>query len=298
MSSSRQIKQKIKTAKNISKITKAMEMVSASKMKRAQNQALATRPYTQALQESLAKLASSIKTKIHPFFVSNKEGYDVAIIISTDKGLCGGLNQNLFKKILEWLKLHNNGKLILVGKKAVAFAKIYGLSTHAQFTDFPDIIRTSDILPISSITSVEYLEKHFKSVSIIYMDFISTLVQKVKLINLLPLPKIDSQNFSNLLIEQNNKTTDYLFEPSPEEILNDLLNYYIENTIYQSFLEAKASEHSARMVAMKNASDNAGELMSELQLQFNKSRQAGITSELLDISTAVLAQSQKMNIKG
>ncbi|NCO12547.1 MAG: ATP synthase F1 subunit gamma [Candidatus Pacebacteria bacterium CG_4_10_14_3_um_filter_34_15] len=290
MSSARQIKQKIKTAKNISKITKAMEMVSASKMRRAQIQALATRPYTRALQESLSTLASTIKTNIHPFLVSHPSGVDVAIIISTDKGLCGGLNLNLFKSTIEWQKKHRSGKLILVGKKAVVFAKMYGLNTYAQFTDFPDIIRTSEILPIATIISKEYLNESFKSVSIIYMDFISTLVQRVKTINLLPLPKNDETNYSELVLVNTKSKIEYIFEPSPEAILDDLLNYYLENTLYQSFLEAKASEHSARMVAMKNASDNAGELMSELQLQFNKSRQAGITSELLDITTAVLAQ--------
>ncbi|MBP7740773.1 ATP synthase F1 subunit gamma [Candidatus Woesebacteria bacterium] len=287
MSSSRQIKQKIKTAKNISKITKAMEMVSASKMKRAQNQALATRPYTRALQKSLSKLAASVKVDLHPFLIENTQGIDVALIISTDKGLCGGLNPNLFKQALSWQRNHKNGKFIVVGKKAVAFAKVYGLSTFAQFTEYPDIVRTKEVLPIAAIVSGEYLKKNFKTVSVIYMDFISTLVQKVKTINLLPLPK-DNQLDTVLVHTESN--TEYIFEPSPEEILNDLLNYYIENTIYQSFLEAKASEHSARMVAMKNASDNASELMSELQLQFNKSRQAGITSELLDIGTAILAQ--------
>jgi len=293
MSSARQIKQKIKTAKNISKITKAMEMVSASKMRRAQSQALATRPYTRALQESLSTLASTIKTNIHPFLVSHTGGIDVAIIISTDKGLCGGLNLNLFKSTIEWQKKHKNGKLILVGKKAVAFAKMYGLNTHAQFTDLPDIVKTSEILPIASIISSQYLNESFKSVSIIYMDFISTLVQRVKTINLLPLPKNDEVNCSSLVSVNTKSKIEYIFEPSPKAILDDLLNYYLENTIYQSFLEAKASEHSARMVAMKNASDNAGELMSELQLQFNKSRQTGITSELLDITTAVLAQKNK-----
>jgi F-type H+-transporting ATPase subunit gamma len=289
MSSARQIKQRIKTSKNISKITKAMEMVSASKMRRAQEQALATRPYTRTLQESLSKLAATIKTDLHPFLVSHKEGIDIAVIISTDKGLCGGLNPNLFKEALEWQKKHKEGKFIVVGKKAVAFAKIFGLDTYAQFTDLPDVIKASDIIALSSIVSSEYLKKTFKTVSVIYMDFISTLVQKVHVTNLLPLPKLINKESEGSLVEKKDKS-EYIFEPSPEEILNDLLNYYLENTIYQSFLEARASEHSARMVAMKNASENAGEIMSELQLQFNKSRQAGITSELLDITTAIIAQ--------
>lgn len=290
MSSARQIKQRIRTAKNISKITKAMEMVSASKMRRAQNQALATRPYTHALQDSLSALAATIKTNLHPFLIANNEGIDVAIIISTDKGLCGGLNQNLFKETISWKKKHLSGKLIVVGKKAVAFSKVYGLNVYAQFTNLPDSIKAADILPIASIVSREYSQKTFKSVSIIYMDFISTLIQKVNTIELLPLPKLVKTSKQDTTLVPTASNTEYIFEPSAKEILNDLLNYYLENTIYQSFLESRASEHSARMVAMKNASENAGELMSELQLQFNKSRQAAITNELLDITTAILAQ--------
>lgn len=292
MSSARQIKQRIKTTKNISKITKAMEMVSASKMRRAQVQALATRPYTRTLQESLQKLASEVSSDIHPYLTSHADGIDVAVVISTDKGLCGGLNQNLFKEAMSWQKVHPGSKLVVVGRKAVAFARVYGLELHAQFTDLPDTIGVNDTIPLTTLVSNAFLNQQFRTVTLIYMDFISTLVQKVRTSQLLPLPK----EVSDTLSAENTKAKepiDYLFEPSPEEILDDLLNYYLENTVFQAFLEAKASEHSARMVAMKNASENAGDLMKELQLVFNKSRQASITSELLDISTAVLAQQSK-----
>lgn len=294
MSSARQIKQRIKTAGNISKITKAMEMVSASKMRRAQSQALATRPYTRALQESLQRLANEVQTDVHPFLTEHGNGIDVAVIISTDKGLCGGLNQNLFKEAIKWQKQHKDSKLVVVGRKAIAFARVYGLDVHAQFSDLPDTIGSNDTIAVSALVSKAFIDQEFKTVSVIYMDFISTLVQKVRTTQLLPLPKEVSDTLSGEN-KETKETTEYLFEPSPEEILDDLLNYYLENTVYQSFLEAKASEHSARMVAMKNASENAGELMKELQLQFNKSRQAGITSELLDITTAILAQKQKGN---
>ena len=289
MSSARQIKQRIKTSQNISKITKAMEMVSASKMRRAQAQALATRPYTRALQESLQRLASEVNTDVHPFLTGHETGTDVAVIISTDKGLCGGLNPNLFKQAINWQKNHKDSKLVLVGRKAVAFARAYGLDAHAQFIDLPDKISISDTLAVTTLISKAFLNQEFKTVSVIYMDFISTLVQKVRTSQLLPLPKEVSDTLSGETITPK-ESTEYLFEPSPEAILNDLLNYYLENTVYQSFLEAKASEHSARMVAMKNASENAGDLMHELRLEFNKTRQAAITSELLDITTAILAQ--------
>ncbi len=292
MSSARQIKQRIKTSQNITKITKAMEMVSASKMRRAQAQALATRPYTRALQESLQRLAGEVKTDIHPFLVTHEKGIDVAVIISTDKGLCGGLNQNLFKEAVAWQKAHQNSKLVVVGRKAVAFARIYGLDSHAQFTDLPDTVKPSDTIAVTTLVSQAFLNQEFKTVSIIYMDFVSTLVQKVRTTQILPLPKEvhDVIQDSDTTVR---RASEYLFEPSPAEILGDLLNYYLENTMYQSFLEAKASEHSARMVAMKNASENAGELMQELQLSFNKSRQAAITNELIDITTAILAQKGK-----
>lgn len=269
-----------------------MEMVSASKMRRAQAQALATRPYTNALQESLQRLANEVKTDIHPYLTAHATGIDVAIILSTDKGLCGGLNQNLFKEAIAWQKAHPNSKLVVVGRKAVAFARIYGLDVHAQFTDLPDTISTDDSIAVTTLVSKAFLDQQFKTVSIIYMDFVSTLVQKIRVTQLLPLPKEVSDTLSGEDKEVK-ASTEYLFEPSPEAILNDLLNYYIENAVYQSFLEAKASEHSARMVAMKNASENAGDLMQELQLKFNKSRQAGITNELLDITTAILAQKGK-----
>lgn len=290
MANGRQIQQRIKTAKNISKITKAMEMVSASKMRKAQLQALATRPYTQALQNSLSTLAKHSKTNLHPFLIEHGQGFDIAILVSTDKGLCGGLNQNLFKEAIAWYKKNPSGKFIVVGRKAVAFARVYGLPIHAQFIDIKDRVSVGDVLPITSLTSQGFLKKEFKSISIIFMDFISTLVQKVKVTELLPLPKNFVANQANTEIKNSNSHKDYIFEPSVKEILSDLLNYYFENTVYQSFLESKASEHSARMVAMKNASENAGELVNELKLEYNKSRQAGITSELLDITTAILAQ--------
>ncbi|MBP9819748.1 ATP synthase F1 subunit gamma [Candidatus Woesebacteria bacterium] len=286
MPNTRQIIQRIKTAGNITKITKAMEMVSASKMRRAQEQALATRPYTAALQHSLSTVVSVTKVATHPMMTPHTEGIPVALIISTDKGLCGSLNPNLFKSVLEWAHSNPNGQVIAVGKKAVAFCRFAGLPLFAQFTDMPDVVKPGDILSISSLVSSHFLDKTFRSVSIIYMDFITTLVQKVRLFQLLPLPKIETVGS----IAEPILAGEYIFEPSAQEILAQLLPYYLENSLYQAFLESRASEHSARMVSMKNASDNAKELVGELRLQYNKSRQASITSELLDITTAMLAQ--------
>lgn len=290
MPNTRQIVQRIKTAGNISKITKAMEMVSASKMRRAQASALATRPYTDALNASLQSLAAATSSSIHPLLTEHTAGFDVAVIISTDKGLCGSLNPTLFKETISWLKSHKDGKIVAVGKKAVAFARITGIELYAQFIELPDQVSASDTIAISTLIKDGFLDETFKSVTLIYMDFVSTLVQKVRVQQVLPLPRVEPSD--EALVDKINEA-EYIFEPSANAILNNLLPYYLENSVYQAFLEARASEHSARMVSMKNASENAGELMSDLRLVYNKSRQASITSELLDVVTALLAQDSK-----
>lgn len=283
MATARQVKQRINAAKNISKITKAMEMVSASKMRRAQDQTLSARPYAQALADSLKKLAQEATPDLHPLLSQHVEGVDVLVIVSTDRGLCGSLNQNMFKQALEWYKAHPKGKFIVVGKKAVAFAQFLGLEVIAQFTNIPDRVSTGDILPLSTLVIEKYTSKEFRSISLVFMDFINTLSQKVMLTQLLPIKHLTEE-----MIIVETEHSEYTFEPSPASILQELLPYYIENAIYQSFLEGKASEHSARMVAMKNASENAKDLVKELQLVYNKSRQESITKELLEITTATM----------
>lgn len=292
MASDKQIKQRINTTKNISKITKAMEMVSASKMKKAQNRALSARSYSQALRDSLISLAETIDPGLHPLLKPNESGIELAMIISTDRGLCGNLNQSLLKELATWLKNKPKAEILAVGKKSIAFAKFYGLTIHAEFDSIPDDVTTSDIVAITKMVTDGYLNQTYKSVELFYMDFVNTLKQVTTHLQLLPLkPPIDEDIHAHEQKYQRPTKSDFIFEPSPKEILNDLLPYYIENLVYQSFLENKASEHSARMVTMKNASENANELMSELQLAFNKTRQAAITSELLDITTATLSLS-------
>jgi F-type H+-transporting ATPase subunit gamma len=289
MANTRQIKSRISTAANISKITKAMEMVSASKMRRAQQQALAARPYTRGIQSSLQKVAQFTDSSLHPLLAHHTKGKNILIIFSTDRGLCGGLNTNLFKSTWHWTKEKENVEVIVIGKKAVGFARKMGLTILAQFTQLPEILSVAEILPIASLITEGFLSEEYKSVSMLHMDFINTLSQKVKFTQLLPISpaaaKIESVTTPPQIYAE------YTFEPTAKDILNELLPYYIENTLYQTLLEAKASEHSARMVAMKNASENAKELVSELKLLFNKSRQAAITNELLDITTATMTLS-------
>lgn len=291
MANSRQVKQRISTAKNISKITKAMEMVSASKMRKAQDRAVSARLYSRTMAESLRLLAKATDKTSHPLLSENSKGKALAVVLSTDRGLCGSLNQNLFKELARWRKRHPHGVVVAIGKKAITFCQYYGLELHAQFSDMPDKVTTSDIAPLSSLIVRGYLEQEFHSVSLFFMDFINTLSQQAKTEQLLPLKPIDLLDSDETLVESS-LNSEYLFEPNPQTILNELLPFYIENTIYQAFLEARASEHSARMVTMKNASENATELVDDLRLIYNKERQAAITSELLDITTATASLKQ------
>jgi F-type H+-transporting ATPase subunit gamma len=287
MSNLRQIRRRILTAGNIAKITRAMEMVSASKMKRAQQQALASRMFSRAITESLQIVASRIKDIQHPLLEAHAEGSPVLIVFSPDRGLCGGLNSHIFKEVLRWGEAHPNGVYITLGKKATYFVKRMGWPVAAQFTQLPDQASPEQTLPIAELITEGFAEGRFSSVELVYMDFINTLSQHIKSAALLPLtefaPSTAEEITDRILTNQ-----EYILEPDAPALLPDLLTYYIENTLFQVLLESKASEHSARMVAMKNASNNAKELVSDLRLEYNKSRQAAITSELLDITTATL----------
>jgi F-type H+-transporting ATPase subunit gamma len=285
----RQIRRRITASQNISKITKAMEMVAASKMKRAQDQATAARPYAHALQESLQKVSNNTDPNLHPLLAHHNQGTDIIILFSTDKGLCGGLNTSLFKALIHWFEKHPDGKVIVIGRKGVQFCRLYGFPIYAQFIDLPERVTPQDVLPISSLIIQEFLGKNFRSVHILYMDFINTLVQRLRNVQLLPLSQSEEYRDETMVVPE--VKAEYVFEPDPKQILNELLPYYIENTLYQTLLESRASEQSARMVSMKNASENAKELVHELKLLYNKSRQAAITSELLDITTATLTLS-------
>jgi len=260
-------------------------MVSASKMRGAQSQALASRFYSRKLDDILRKIASRINTDYHPLLKAQSDTRDVAImILSTDKGQTGSLNTNLFKSVYSFQKDHH-ADVYTLGKKAKEFSIKSGFNLIADFGKVPDKITYDLAVPIANMLIKEFLAGKYSKVYLAYMDFISTLTQKPRLIELLPIQKEFSE------IEETASTgesKEYLFEPTPQAILNWLLPYFVELTVYQSLLEARASEHSARMVAMKNASENATELVDHLQLIFNRSRQSSITSELLDITTASL----------
>lgn len=294
MANIRQLKRRIKSAHNTSKITKAMEMVAASKMVRAQTQALEARPYSEALYNSLRTIANFTDPSAHPLLYPHNSGKEMLVILSTEKGLCGSLNTNLMKHTLEWLRLHPQGQVIPVGKKAVTFCRIIGAEIFAQFTDLPEQSTISDVLPVTSLLMENFLSHEFKAVYVIYTNFVNTLSQYIDQRQLLPVTgssPYDTDESAQTAAPVPEITSEYTFEPSTKDVLNQLLPLYIEQTMFHLVLEARASEHSARMVAMKNASENADVLVDELKLLFNKSRQASITAELLDIVTATLTLS-------
>ncbi len=292
MASMQSLKRRIKSAKNIKQITKAMEMVAASKMRRAQAQALASRPYARKLETTLATIATLTDPSIHPLLAPHDDGEDIIVLFSTDKPLAGSLNTNLFRGTIEFLTQDHapkNPRFIVVGQKARQFVLSNNFEIDADFSGIPDPINFQAAVPIAHYLIDNYINKSYRSVNLVYMDFISTLVQRFRTLPLLPF----SSSWSALIDEPSETINltggaQYLFEPSASSILDWLLPYYTEMIIYQTLLETRASEHSSRMVAMKNASDSATDIINDLTLSYNKQRQEKITNELLDNTTAAL----------
>lgn len=258
-------------------------MVSASKMKRAQDQALASRPYARKLTEMLRTIAAHTDPSRHELLRTNDSDKVLVVLFSTDRGLAGGLNTNLFKAVEELI----TGKkisFITVGKKAREYAIKMGYTITAEFSGLPERLRFEDALPIAELMINTFLKGEVGEVYLIHMLFLTTLSQKAHVERLLPLTVQQIERPEELVTSH----AEYLFEPNPSMILDHLLPYYVEIETYQTLLDGKASEHSARMVAMKSASDSAKEIVSELQLMYNKTRQASITRELIEITTSAM----------
>jgi len=261
-----------------------MEMVSASKMRQAQLQALASRQYSRKLDEVLSRIATQINPNLHPLLHSNSQSQTEAIlVISTDRGLTGSLNTNLFKAVTDFAQNHPKIHFFTVGRLAKEFALKADLHLEAEFGDVASTITYDTAQPIASHLISQFLSGKYSQVHLAYMDFITTLHQEPRLLKILPIQKEFEPSADQLKISK-----EYTFEPSPQGLLDSILPYFIELTIYQSLLEARASEHSARMVAMKSASDNARDVVGSLTLDYNRSRQSIITSELSDIVTATM----------
>ncbi|AIC09553.1 F0F1 ATP synthase subunit gamma [Xylella fastidiosa] len=280
MASGREIKSKIKSVQNTRKVTRALEMVSASKIRKAQEQMKISRPYAQAMKQMIGHLAQANTDYLHPFLITHKQvkriGY---IVISSDRGLAGGLNNNLFRKMLgEMHQWQDNGAevdIVTIGQKASVFFRRIKVNILGSVTHLGDTPRLEQLIGVIKVMLDAYTEEKLDRVYLVYNHFISTMVQKASFDQLLPLlaakDKVAPHDW------------DYLYEPDAATVLEHVMTRYIESLVYQAMLENIASEHAARMVAMKAASDNANKLIGTLQLVYNKARQAAITQEISEI---------------
>lgn len=281
MANTRELRRRIKSIKNTSQITKAMQMVAATKMRRAQNQATNGRPYSENLMASLSRLLPKINPEAHPLLTGNNSTTTAVVLLSTDKGLVGALNTNLVRTLSG-----QTGDVIYytVGRKGRSFVVRLGKDLKADFENL-DVITFRQAKQLSRLVMDAFKNGEIGEAYLVYPHFVSTLRQEPKRVRLLP---IDLEGLGLQSTEELGKS-EFLFEPDPDALLDYLLVHHIEEQIYQALLETKASEHSARMIAMQNATDNAKELVSDLQLTYNQTRQAAITTELLEITTAQIA---------
>ncbi|MBT8060474.1 MAG: F0F1 ATP synthase subunit gamma [Gammaproteobacteria bacterium] len=280
MASGKEITTKIRSIENTRKVTSALEMVSASKIRKSQDLMQATRPYTRMIRRVMGHLSKANPEYRHPFTVRRDETKKVGyIIVSTDRGLCGGLNMNLFKLVLgsiqEWQGKGSEVSLVTLGKKASAFFKNVNVEIAAHTSNLGEKPQIEDLIGSIKVMLDAYREESVDLVYIVYNDFVNTMSQQPVLEQLLPLPETEDEEVRDIW--------DYIYEPDAETLLDTVLVRYIEADVYHAVLENLASEHAARMIAMKNATENAGELIDELTLAFNKARQAAITQEISEI---------------
>ncbi len=286
MSIGREIRTKITSIKNTKKITKAMELVAASKMRKAQTRMSVSRPYATRIREVIGHVASSHSEYRHPYLMRREEIKRVGfIVVSSDRGLCGSLNVNLFKTTVmamaEWQSKGVAIDLCLIGRKAENFFKRFGGNIVANADHLGDAPQITDLIGIVKVMLDAYDEKRLDALYITFNRFVNTMTQQPIVEQLLPLEV--SQ------IKTTGHYWDYIYEPDARRILNEVLKRYIEMQVYQGVVENIASEQAARMVAMQNATENAGELINELQLIYNKARQASITREIAEITAGAEA---------
>ena len=281
MAGAKEIRSKIGSVKSTQKITKAMEMVAASKMRRSQEAMQASRPYAQTMRKVIGHVANANLEYRHPYLEEREAKRVGYIIVSTDRGLCGGLNINLFKKALldmkEWKAKGAEIDLAIVGTKATAFFNHTGAKVSAQISGLGDSPSLESLIGSVGVMLKKYDNGELDRLYVVFNEFVNTMVQQPKIDQLLPLPKSDSEDM------QRDHSWDYLYEPEPKPLLDALLLRYVESQVYQGVVENLACEQAARMVAMKAATDNASNLIDELELVYNKARQAAITQELSEI---------------
>ncbi|HJX97958.1 MAG TPA: ATP synthase F1 subunit gamma [Chthoniobacterales bacterium] len=288
MANTQDIRRRIKSIRNIGQLTKAMQMVAASKMRKAQQHALAGRPYAALMNKVLVSLQKRTDPRLHPLLNIREVKKELVLIISTDKGLAGALNTNLFREAVQFDQA--KAEFVVTGKKARQFIARTKRELVADFElkDAPSFVETK---PLGKFCMEKFLSRDVDKVSVVYTHFINTVNQKPVAQTLLPISAFDlpKKHDESKESEDVDPMIGYLFEPNALEVLDIMLPYYVEYQVYQMILDARASEHSARMVAMKNATDNAHEFIKDLSLEYNKMRQASITTELLEISTAQMA---------
>lgn len=288
MAAGKEIRSKIGSIKNTQKITSAMEMVAASKMRRAQDRMAATKPYAEKVRQVIGHVANADTDYDyqHPF-MENREVERVGyIVVSTDRGLCGGLNVNMFKaalkSILGWQNQGVNVDVCAIGRKGIGFFRKAGVEVIGATGGLGDKPGVADVVGTVQVMLDKYMEGGLDRVYLVGNEFINTMVQQPVVEQILPIVPAEDET-------KRKDMWDYLYEPSPRLLLDQLFNRYVESLVYQAVVENLACEQSARMMAMKNATDNAGNLMEELELEYNKARQAAITQELSEIVSGASA---------
>ncbi|EJE4696668.1 F0F1 ATP synthase subunit gamma [Vibrio parahaemolyticus] len=281
MAGAKEIRNKIGSVKSTQKITKAMEMVAASKMRRSQDAMEASRPYAETMRKVIGHVANANLEYRHPYLEEREAKRVGYIIVSTDRGLCGGLNINVFKKavtdIQTWKDKGAEIELAVIGSKATAFFKHGGAKVAAQVSGLGDSPSLEDLIGSVGVMLKKYDEGELDRLYVVFNKFVNTMVQQPTIDQLLPLPKSDSKEM------QREHSWDYIYEPEPKPLLDTLLVRYVESQVYQGVVENLACEQAARMIAMKAATDNATNLIEDLELVYNKARQAAITQELSEI---------------
>ena len=315
MASTKEIKRRIKSVKSTKKITKAMELVAASKMKRAVSSTLASRLYAEYSWKVLTSIAQNAEKITHPLFIEREVKNILLLLITSNRGLCGAYNTQVIKKVLALLQ--NSQKtvfgeeskrpsfgidIVTIGKKGDVMMRRVGKNIIASFFELPSNVSLFDIIPISELAINEFNLNHYDKVLVAYTDFISALSQKPNIKQIIPVSKTNLKEFlsetgfqevpearlqGDRSLASAEKVTDYLFEGDQEALIGSLAEKIIRMQIYQMFLESNASEQSSRMVAMKNASEAAGEMIDDLTLVFNKARQSNITREISEISAGM-----------
>lgn len=287
MATPREIRRRIQSISNTSQITRAMEMVAASKMRRAQEAVTASRPYSDRLRLMIGDLAAMTASDEErgefPLLQRREIRRSLVILVTADRGLAGAFNTNVIRRAVHFMRDRPEGPenvdMLAVGRKGRDYMVRYGQAMTADFTDLPDRLAIDDVRPIIQIAADDFINEKIDAVFVIYTQFINTLRQEPRVLQILPIEPP----------EETGEVRDYIFEPDPSMVLNALLPRYIEVQIYQAMLESIASEHSARMVAMRNATDNAKEIQEELTMSYNKARQAQITAEVSEIAAGAVA---------